>query len=131
MCILCAGMFMNNRLLKKISIKINLPQPPSQHLVFWGLWKIVAYCQLYLAVPSCITFFGTVSSLHPTSLFNANEVGCRDNTMQKTVDTRRHRRQDCCMLSILPVVPSCIYSFWRGVFLKSYFIFRHVHAIPT
>ena len=44
------------------------------------------------------TVFGTVSPLHPTSflmifILVKNEVGCRDDTVPKTVDTRRHRGQ--------------------------------------
>ena len=31
--------------------------------------------------------------------------------------------EDCCMLSILLAVPSCIYSFWHVVIPTSYFIF--------
>ena len=32
--------------------------------------------------------------------------------------------EDCCMLSLLLAVPSCIYSFWHGVIPTSYFIFN-------
>ena len=42
----------------------NLPQPPETDDVEIGLRKIVACSQPYLAVPSCIYSFGTVSSLH-------------------------------------------------------------------
>ena len=28
----------------ELTVCNNLPQPPSLHLVFWGLRKIVAYC---------------------------------------------------------------------------------------
>ena len=31
--------------------------------------------------------------------------------------------EDCCMLSLLLAVPSCIYSFWHDVIPTSYFIF--------
>ena len=31
--------------------------------------------------------------------------------------------EDCCILSLLLAVPSCIYSFWHGVIPTSYFIF--------
>ena len=31
------------------------------------------------------------------------------------------RKKDCCMLSLLLAVPSCIYSFWHGVIPTSYF----------
>ena len=34
--------------------------------------------------------------------------------------------EDCCMLSLLLAVPSCIYSFWHGVIPTSYFIFTLV-----
>ena len=30
--------------------------------------------------------------------------------------------EDCCMLSLLLAVPSCIYSFWHGVIPTSYFM---------
>ena len=33
--------------------------------------------------------------------------------------------EDCCMLSLLLAVPSCIYSFWHGVIPTSYLIFIH------
>ena len=78
-----------------------------------------------------------------------NEVGCRDDTMPKTVGTRRHCEgehatifrnpqkprcrdwvaEDCCMLSLLLAVPSCTYSFWHGVIPTSYFIFILVSLI--
>ena len=43
--------------------------------------------------------FGTVSSIHPTSFLTSikiikNEVGCRDDTVSKTVDTRRHCKEE-------------------------------------
>ena len=75
-----------------------------------------------------------------------NEIGCRDDTVPKTVGTRRHGEEDgehatifrnplptsrflgvaedCCMLSILLAVPSCTYSFWHSVIPTSYFIFN-------
>ena len=37
--------------------------------------------------------------------------------------------EDCCMLSLLLAVPSCIYSFWHGVIPTSYFIFTLVYII--
>ena len=36
--------------------------------------------------------------------------------------------EDCCMLSILLAVPSCIYSFWHGVIPTSYFIFNDFYT---
>ena len=79
-----------------------------------------------------------------------NEIGCRDDTVPKTVGTRRHceedgehatifrnplptsrflgAAEDCCMLSILLAVPSCTYSFWHGVIPTSYFIFNDFYT---
>ena len=37
--------------------------------------------------------------------------------------------EDCCMLSLLLAVPSCIYSFWHGVIPTSYFIFILVYKV--
>ena len=45
--------------------------------------------------------------------------------------------EDCCMLSLLLAVPSCIYSFWHGVIPTSYFIFNDfytcsiIHVSPS
>ena len=36
--------------------------------------------------------------------------------------------EDCCMLSILLVVPSCFNSFWHGVIPTSYFIFNDFYT---
>ena len=36
--------------------------------------------------------------------------------------------EDCCMLSLLLAVPSCIYSFWHGVIPTSYFIFNDFYT---
>ena len=36
--------------------------------------------------------------------------------------------EDCCMLSILLAVPSCIYSFWHGVIPTSHFIFNDFYT---
>ena len=60
--------------------------------------------------------------------------------MPKTVDTRRYCKnlpqpkktkkcrdwvaEDCCMLSHLLAVPSCVYSFWHGVIPAFYFVFN-------
>ena len=82
-----------------------------------------------------------------------NEIGCRDDTVPKTVGTRRHCEEDgehatifrnpqksrcregvaedCCMLSILLAVPSCTYSFWHGVIPTSYFIFHDFYTCFT
>ena len=82
-----------------------------------------------------------------------NEVGCRDDTVPKTVDTRKHYEEecehatifrnpqklrcrdwvaeDCCMLSLLLAVPSCIYSFWHGVIPTSHFIFNDFYTYFT
>ena len=39
--------------------------------------------------------------------------------------------EDCCILSILLAVPSCIYSFWYGVISTSYFIFNDFYTCFT
>ena len=81
-----------------------------------------------------------------------NEIGCRDDTVPKTVGTRRHCEEDgehatifrnplptsrflgvaedCCMLSILLAVPSCTYSFWHVLHPISFlmiFILVYIH----
>ena len=82
----------------------------SLHLSFWGLRKIVAYSHSSSQCLLVSTVFGTVSSLHPTSFLMTfiyaciidytsikiikNEVGCRDDTVPKTVDTRRHCEEE-------------------------------------
>ena len=80
----------------------------SLHLAFWGLRKIIACSQ---SSSQCLLVFGIVSSLHPTSFLMIlylctcttsytsvkiikNEVGCRDDTVPKTVDTRRHCEEE-------------------------------------
>ena len=75
-----------------------------------------------------------------------NEVGCRDDTVPKTVDTRRHATifrnpqklrcrdwvaEDCYMFSLLLAVHSCIYSFWHSVIPTSYFIFNDFYTCFT
>ena len=58
-----------------------------------GLRKIVICSQSCLLV--YIYSFGIVSSLHPTSIkIIKNEVGCRDDTVPKTVGTRRHCEEE-------------------------------------
>ena len=53
--------------------------------------------------------------------------------MQQSSATPKNQRcregvaEDCCMLSILLAVPSCIYSFWHGVIPTSYLIFNDLH----
>ena len=64
----------------------NLPQPPPYG--FLGLRKTVACSQPYLAVASCVYSFW--HGVIPTSYKYKNEVGCRDDTVPKTGDTRRH-----------------------------------------
>ena len=76
--------------------------------------------------------------------------GCRDDTVPKTVETRRHCEvdwehatifrnplptswflgvaEDCCMLSIHLAVPSCFNSFWHGVIPTSFFIFNDFYT---
>ena len=77
-----------------------------------------------------------------------NEVGCRDDTVPKTVESTARRiesmqqssatpslhlwflgvAEDCYMLSILLTVPSCFNSFWHGVIPTSYFIFNDFYT---
>ena len=81
----------------------------SLHLSFWGLRKIVACSHSSSQCLLVSTVFGTVSSLHPTTFLHLfiqrggiytsikiikNEVGCRDDTVPKTVDTRRHCEEE-------------------------------------
>ena len=55
--------------------------------------------------------------------------------MQQSSATPQNKRcrdwvaEDCCMLSLLLALPSCIYSFWHGVIPTSYFIFTLVSLI--
>ena len=63
--------------------------------------------------------------------------------MQQSSATPQNQRcregvaEDCCMLSLLLAVPSCIYSFWHGVIPTSYFIFNDfytcsiIHVSPS
>ena len=39
--------------------------------------------------------------------------------------------EDCCILSLLLAVPSCIYSFWHGVIPTSHFIFNDFYSCFT
>ena len=95
--------------------------------------------------------FSTPLPLYTSIKIIKNEIGCRDDTVPKTVGTRRHCEEDgehatifrnpqksrcregvaedCCMLSILLAVPSCTYSFWHGVIPTSYFIFNDFYTI--
>ena len=72
---------------------------PSLHLWFLGVAEDCCMLSILLAVPSCFNSFW--HGVIPTSyfIFNdflytsvkiiKNEVGCRDDTVPKTVDTRR------------------------------------------
>ena len=101
-------------------------------LPLYMCWTLFLCCSLLLVLTTSIKII-------------KNEIGCRDDTVPKTVGTRRHCEEDgehatifrnpqkarcregvaedCCMLSILLTVPSCTYSFWHGVIPTSYFIF--------
>ena len=68
-----------------------------------------------------------------------NEVGCRDETVPKTIDTRTStpsihlgfwglRKIVACSQSILLAVPSCFDSFWHGLIPTSYFIFNDFYT---
>ena len=73
----------------------NLPQPPPYISVFWGCGRLLHALNRTLQWFLVSTVFGTVSSLHLTSVkIIKNEVGCRDDTVPKTVETRRHCEED-------------------------------------
>ena len=72
-----------------------------------------------------------------------NEVRCRDDTVPKTIDTRKHCKVGLRACNNLPQPPpfgvaacsqpylavlSCIYSFWHGVIPTSYFIFNDFYT---
>ena len=81
-----------------------------------------------------------------------NEIRCRDDTVPKTVDTRRHckvwlracnnlpqpppyisvylglRKIVACSQPYLAVA-SCIYSFWHGVISTSFFSFLMIFTL--
>ena len=61
-----------------------------------GLWKIATCSQFYLTVPSWTGSTAVrVHSQYCTSVkIIKNEVGCRDDTVPKTVDTRRHCEEE-------------------------------------
>ena len=84
----------------------NLPQPPPYILVFWGCGRLLHalnHTLQWLLVP---TVFGTVSSLHLTSIkIIKNEVGCRDDTMPKMGGTRRHCKVELTVCNNLPQPP--------------------------
>ena len=76
---------------------------PKNKDVGRGLLKIVACSQPYLAVLSCIYMYSFWHGVIPTSYFIFNDfyirlynrlVGCRDDTVPKTVDTRRHCEEE-------------------------------------
>ena len=79
----------------------------SLHLWFLGVAEDCCMLSILLAVPSCFNSFW--HGVIPTSyfIFNdfytcnitsikiiKNEIGCRDDTVPKTVDTRRHCEED-------------------------------------
>ena len=100
----------------------NLLQPPPYISFFWGCGRLLHAFNHTLQWLLVSAVFGTVSSLHLTSIkIIKNEVGCRDDTVPKTGDTRtielrvcnnlpqpqkpRCREgiaEDCCILSTLP-----------------------------
>ena len=110
----------------------NLPQPNPYILlyilVFGGCGRL-----LHALTPprSAFLYLQILARCHPYILQVKNKVGCRDDTVPKTVETRRHCEEDCCMLSILLAVPSCFNSFWHGVIPTSYFIFNDFYTCST
>ena len=51
---------------------------------------------ILLAVPSCIysVWHGVIPTYFTSVKIIQNEVGCRDDTVPKTVETRRHCEED-------------------------------------
>ena len=74
---------------------------PSPHLCFSGFRKIVACSQPYLAVLSCIYKYK-----------NQKYIGCRDDTVPKTGDSRRHCEVELTVCNNLPQHPSLHLAFW-------------------
>ena len=85
----------------------NLPQPPPYISVFWGCGRLLHALNHTLQWLLVSTVFGTVSFLHLISsrymilhlyIYKCknikNEVGCRDDTVPKTVETRGHCEED-------------------------------------
>ena len=118
---------------------------PHHNMVIVLLFQLLNGTAYSLVTPSICKF---------TSIkIIKNEVGCRDDTVPKTADTRRHCEaewehatifrnpqklrcrdwvaEDCCMLSLRLAVPSCICSFWHGVIPTSYFIFNDFYTCFT
>ena len=78
---------------------------PSLHLCFWGLRKIVACSQPYLAVLSCIYSFW--HGVIPTSYFIFNDFyTCR--VIHQSPDASNHRTPSKCRTT-LPVIPTSIH----------------------
>ena len=75
-------------------------------------------------------------NLIQTSINMKQDVDCRYNqhvTIFRNPQKPDWVAKDCCMLSLLLVVPSCIYSFWHGVIptYMYYFIFYDFYTCFT
>ena len=83
----------------------NLPQP-NPYILFLGVAEDCCMLSLFLAVPSCIcsfwhgvipTFYFILNNFYTCIIvYNKykNEVGCRDDTVPKTSDTRRYCEEE-------------------------------------
>ena len=88
--------------------------------------------------PTTYTANHRVSPIYTSTKIIKNEVGCKDDTVPKTGDTRRHCEVEltacnnlpqplrkivaCCQLYL--AVPSCVTCFWDSIIPTSYFIFN-------
>ena len=102
---------------------------PSLHLVFWGLQKIVACSQPYLAVPSCIYCFWY--SVIPTFIFTLVYMGLRACTQPKKTRCRDWVAEGCCMLSTLLAVYSflCLqFLAWCHPYILYTLLYYYMHA---
>ena len=136
---------------------MQTPSGPNPLSTSW-FWGVAEDCCMLSTLPcSAFLYLQFLARCHPYILTSIksikNEIGCRDDTVPKTVGTRRHCEEDgehatifrnpqksrcregvaedCCMLSILLAVPSCTYSFWHGVIPTSYFIFNDFYTCFT
>ena len=68
---------------------------PYLHLCFLGVAEDYCMGILYLAVPYCVysLWDGIIPIITSVKIIK-NEVGCRDDTVPKTVDTRRHCEEE-------------------------------------
>ena len=73
--------------------------------------------------------FIIVIGLYPSHLALNLLVSEVANVLPEVLRCRDWVAEDCCMLSLLLAVPSCIYRFWHGVIPTSYFKRRPLLAL--